>query len=710
MKRTLFLVGSVVTLLTVGAFAFRPAAAEPAAITPLPPVPQPDGRAGACYSYLQNPERPYLPLALNTGARWDRFDFNWANLEPNEDDGWNGDALNGYDTLVNDLYAAGVNMVGILLWTPTWAATGEWQTAEIPRFDQRPAGWYAPTGTSRLGPQAVTAASTPPNGLYLAWDDPNNTWGDFVYDIVSIYGNRVKHWEMWNEAEWDYFWTGTEADYAQLLKVGYQATKAACPDCSVLFAGLHFWDDTTFYERVLNVVNDDPYAAANNYYFDAMSVHLYATSAHSYDIVNHIRSRMTVYVSDHPIWLTETGVEVWDDTTIYPDPVKEDWTATQAEAGAYVIQSYANALAADVERYFHFRVNDDLGGMSQLFGLVRDDRSLRPAYVAYQVANTYLVSPTFTTRVAQNGVTRVTLWGSPHGKVSAIWNTTPGPLSYNYAATLSTATQVDRMGGTEAIASAGGIYALDLPAATANLVSNSSYYFIGGDPVIVVESEAQNAPPTSTVHPLPATTATISFTVTWEGEDNEAGVWLYDVQVRDEAVGIWEYWQHSTQNTSGTFTGEQGHTYCFRSRATDRLGFREAWPGMPETCTTVDVDRDVHLDLQSVFGDADSDGEQDAGEETLESDLEFRLLDTAGVDVVTPSVGASWAVTVSLKPGTYALMVTPEDWWSPAAPWLPRRISIAVEAGQGAQTVRLPAVGLLPHRLDLFLPLVPQRW
>jgi hypothetical protein len=705
MKRKLFVIGSMLTLLMASTIAFGPVAAELAAITPLPPVTQPDGRAGACFSYLQNPERPYLPLAVDSGARWDRFDFNWTALEPG-DDQWDTHVLDGYDSLVTDLDAAGVNMVGILLWTPGWASTGGSRTSESPSFDQRPEGWYAPvTGTSRLGPLEVTAASSPPRGLYEDWDHPDNVWGDFVHDIVSMYGDQVKHWEVWNEAEWDYFWTGTEADYAQLLKVGYQATKAACPDCTVLFAGLHFWDDPSFYERVLDIINDDPDAAANNYYFDVMSVHLYATSAHSFEIVNHIRSRMTAYVSAHPIWLTETGVPVWNDAAVDPDPTKYDWSATRGEAGSYVIQSYANALAAGVERYFHFRVNDDAGGMSEYFGMVRDDQSLRPAYVAYQVANTYLISPTFTTRVARDGFTRVTLWGAPQGKVSVIWNTTPDPISHDYRATLPTATYVNRAGITETIASAGGFYALDLSAATANLVSDPNYYYIGGAPVVVVESEDQNEPPTSTVHTLPPMMLTSTFTVTWEGADNEAGVWLYDVQVRDGAAGTWEYWKHSTQKTSGTFTGELGHTYCFRSRATDRLGFREDWPETPATCTTVDPDRDVHLDLQSVFGDADGDGEQDPGEGTLGGDLGFRLVDTAGADVVTPSVGASWTVTVSLEPGDYTLIVTPEDWWSSTAVWMPRWIPIPVEVGEGTQIVTLAAVGLPSHQADIFLPL-----
>ena len=104
--------------------AFQPrATAGPVAITPLPPVVEPDGRAGACYSFYYDPpsgpDRPFIPMAHAAGSRWDRFDFVWPNIEP-ANDNWEFAA---YDTLVNDLHAADMRIVGILLWTPDWAAT-----------------------------------------------------------------------------------------------------------------------------------------------------------------------------------------------------------------------------------------------------------------------------------------------------------------------------------------------------------------------------------------------------------------------------------------------------------------------------------------------------------------------------------------------------------------------------------------------------------
>jgi hypothetical protein len=600
-------------------------------------------------------------MALDAGSRWDRFDFIWPNIEPSNDT-WN---FGAYDTLVNDLDVAGMDMVGILLWTPDWAATSGMIGVSPPSFDQRPLGWYAPGSRDARTPLAITAASSPPQGLYLAWNDPNNHWGDYVYNVVSHFGSRVKHWEMWNEPEWSYFWTGTSTDYAQLLKVGYQATKAACPDCTVLFGGLHYWANPSFYRWVLSTISSDPTASQNNYFFDAMSVHFYSSVSNAYDKINEIRTGMSDYnVTDHPIWLTETGVPVWNDSLVDSDPTKYDYAATQEEAAAYAIQSYANAWASDVERYFFFRTHD--ADMGEYFGLIRNDHSLRPAYVAYQVATTHLISPTWVTRDLIGSYRNVTLWGTPHGKVSVLWNESPVTGVYTLAAAMPTATFVDRWGVTRTVTAtnmligtlAYDVYTATLPGATANLASNSNDYIIGGDPLLVIESETINEPPTSTVHPLPGMTTTLTFTVTWEGWDNESGILFYHVQSREGASGEWTDWQPATTVTSSQFTGQLGHAYYFRSRATDRVGNREAWPDEPQAQITLDLTATLQISVGTFFADENRNGVWDDPitgtlgtiifEEITLTQVSLHLLDGISNDVVTPVVTRPWAFTTTI--------------------------------------------------------------
>jgi hypothetical protein len=458
--------------------------------------------------------------------------------------------------------------------------------------------------------------------------------------------------------------------------------------------------NTNYYKWVLNTLDDDPDAPDNNYFFDVMSVHLYSRSSSIYNEVNNIRSGMTTYnVADHPIWLTETGVPVWGDDAVAPK-AKYDYAATQNEAAAYVIQSYANGWVSEIERYFFFRTHD--ADMGEYFGLIRNDHSLRPAYVAYQVATTHLISPTFVTRTPTGTHQCVTLWGTPRGKVSTLWNESPTTGVYTLTAALPTATLVNRWGITETIAATGSIYTLTLPGATANLVSNPNDYIIGGDPFVVVESETVNEPPTSTVRSMPAVTYTPTFTVAWEGHDNQSGVWLYDVQMRDGAGGEWADWQSSTTITYSQYAGEHDHTYYFRSRATDHVGNRADWPESSQVSTTLDLSSIFHLSVETLFADENRNDVWDkpisaTGEITLtEVTLSFR--DEAGQDVVTSTVGGSWEFTTTVYAGqTYHL-------WADSADNV-RALWFTWPLGGEVYTETYPALGLWPVTRS-YLPLV----
>jgi len=674
---------TVVALLTLGAptatallLAWAvPAAAGPARAAALPPVTDTDDYAGACFTYYGN-GRPYLPMAYDAGARWDRFTFNWWVFQPSGPGQWSSSVLEGYDALVNDLRGAGLEMIGILYGTPGWASARGIRAVDGPTLEDRPPGWYAPVPgyDPEAAARAPSALSSPPSGLYYPWYDSRNYWGQFVHAVVSEYGDRVKNWEMWNEVDlWNYYWSGSVEEYARLLKVGYQATKAACPDCTVLFAGVQFWADQAYHVWILEELASDPQAPANNYFFDVMSVHLYSGSENPYDIINVIHGNMTAYgMGDHPVWLTETGVPVYGDPGVPYRQEKYQWAATVDEAAAYVIESYANAQAAGVERYLYFRTHDEYAGMGEYFGLIRDNRTLRPSYTAYQVARTYLASPTYATREVSGTNVAISLWGTPRGKATVIYTLSPEPSVYTMTAVVPTATLVSRLGVTQTLEAIGGEYALSLAPATAYecmdepAVCDDRYYFIGGDPLIVIESENPNEPPTCTVHTLPATTYTDTFTVEWDGYDSGIGVWLYEVQVRDSENGQWTLWQDQVEVTSSVRCGVHDHTYDFRCRALDLLGNRGDWPATPQAGTTIDLSASLSFDIGAFFADESRNDSWDlpissTGEITL---TEVRLYFTGppGQLVESATAASSWELTTTIIAGwTYHLMALSED-------------------------------------------------
>lgn len=76
------------------------------------------------------------------------------------------------------------------------------------------------------------------------------------------------------------------------------------------------------------------------------------------------------------------------------------------------------------------------------------------------------------------------------------------------------------------------------------------------------------AAPTCAMQALPGVSTGPSLTVQWAGSGG-VGALTYDVQYLDSGRGAWRVWLGRTSATSGSFTGQLGHTYAFRCRATD---------------------------------------------------------------------------------------------------------------------------------------------
>jgi RHS repeat-associated protein len=103
---------------------------------------------------------------------------------------------------------------------------------------------------------------------------------------------------------------------------------------------------------------------------------------------------------------------------------------------------------------------------------------------------------------------------------------------------------------------------------------------------LMYRNTSDRTPPTSAVNPLPATTATETFTVTWSGSDTGSGVETYDVYIAING-GAFEPWLEDTPATSAMYPGTAGQTYAFYSVARDLVGQVEAAPGIADAVTTV---------------------------------------------------------------------------------------------------------------------------
>ena len=107
--------------------------------------------------------------------------------------------------------------------------------------------------------------------------------------------------------------------------------------------------------------------------------------------------------------------------------------------------------------------------------------------------------------------------------------------------------------------------------------------------------------PSSAVTGLPPFTYTLSFTVAWGPLPGTTDVATYRIEVNDDGGG-WTVWIASTSSTSALYAGAQGHTYEFRSIATDWAGNVEPAPAGNDTWTHVDsISPGSHVDPQPMW-------------------------------------------------------------------------------------------------------------
>jgi hypothetical protein len=449
------------------------------------PTLQLDSRFGVAES-LANPT-----AMAELGAGWTRVLLAWHHIQPNNPIDYWGFGRVLRETVLDEQVAQGIKVAGVVQYTPTWAASDPVQTY-----------------------RAV------PRNLYLPYDDPDNYFGQFMYQTVHRYAGRIDEWIIWNEPDFlstdpgageSYTWQGSEADFAQLLRVGYLAVKRANPQARVSFPATSYWADMVmsrpeYYDRILDILGRDPTAAANNYYHDAVSVNLYRKADNIYRVHEIFKDIQRRHGIDRPVWLTETNAMPSDDRTVqcWERHTDDPWQTTQQEQAAFTVQALAMASAAGYEHVAWWRLIDGRPCIQQrLWGAVRDDGSWRPAAVAMRTAIQYFsgflraqfvplarardlwpandFEPNW--RVYQVALDR------PGGqRVSVVWNGDGQPLTIGIAANGSSARALNLDATDAAITYRDGAWQVQLPAATASYSGDSpGYHYIGGAPVLVIE-------------------------------------------------------------------------------------------------------------------------------------------------------------------------------------------------------------------------------
>lgn len=496
--------------------------------------PAPDPRFGLV---LVPPEQQWIQRAVAAGARSNRYQLNWWDVEktPGEFD-WSD-----VDRDITAMRAAGMEVTVLLHAPPEWARApgSEWV----------------------------------PDNLDTPWDSPENAWGNFVYETVKRYSGEVRYYEIFNEPDLNRYWDGSPEQYARLLATAYRAAKAADPDAQIIMAGMAHWINPRFSEEVLHSLRSLPNAEQNNYFFDVAAWHWYSSSYQLYERVLWARDLLTRYGMGHkPIWINETNLPIWGEGEGPQEAVRG--FGTPREQAAFIVQAFTNAFAAGAERVFVFRLND--GNMDETFGLVREDGTPRAGYHAYTTASKWLGTSRFVTRDVRKDAV-ISIFRRPGGqRITVVWNRTDTRATIRLPAMGDEGTLVSMTGEQKTITADADEYEIELPAGRRETRDNGDVVTpVGGAPYFVVEQDL--TPPQVDMASLPALSAKEDIDLTWEAATpSEAPIDRYEVEVRVDG-GAWEQWR-TVGEPAVTYAGEMGHRYAFRVRAVDTNGQTSPWP------------------------------------------------------------------------------------------------------------------------------------
>lgn len=179
------------------------------------------------------------------------------------------------DRAVAELERAGLDILGVLGNPPAWAA--ERPSQEIISGHQN----------------AAMPHRWKPRDL--------REWENYVFTTVSRYRGRVKHWEIWNEADFHppakpASFSGTTAEYHELLRAAFTQIRRADPAARVLTSGFSLSPpvcDTAMPYDLLKA------GAADS--FDIFNIHAY----NGLQFLDQIDAALARHKPGAPRWMTE---------------------------------------------------------------------------------------------------------------------------------------------------------------------------------------------------------------------------------------------------------------------------------------------------------------------------------------------------------------------------------------------------------------------
>ena len=244
------------------------------------------------------------------------------------------------DELFNKLYSKNPNLEPILEGTPPWAAISSDRLTEA-QVAKRP-------------------TTVPPDPVKYA---------QIVEDVVQRYGDRIRSYEIWNEADINQFYRGTPDEYIHLLKIIVPILRKHAPHARIMTTGM-----SGYHEEFLRKLVDSGALKL----VDMIAFHPYAGKGPAWDMpYGLLEGSMLSRGVDTEIYCNESGFPFSNSEWSQPPPYTPEFQADRLNV------AMARVLASGLAKISVFNA----GGDEQPFGLF--DGKGHPR-LAYHVFTDYL--------------------------------------------------------------------------------------------------------------------------------------------------------------------------------------------------------------------------------------------------------------------------------------------------------------------------------
>lgn len=321
--------------------------------------------AGGGLIYLGQKElNQYFQTLKSLGVKWVRWDVEWGAIQPKNSEEYQWE---GADRVAATAEQYGIHSLGILTYTPAWAASS--------------------LCVSKQRCEPANPAE----------------FGRFAKEAAARYKDTITYWEIWNEPNYTFFWNPKPdvSTYAAVLEESYTAIKEVKPDAVVLTGGLAATGNES--DGSISPIDfiRTLYKLGANRYFDAIALHPYTYPAspnykawwNRWQQIIPIRQIMVTNGDQaKKVWITEFGVPTGGPGRSY--------TANQLNGFEYGVDfmNEGSQLYLMIEAFDFYQKHSDWMGPffwyslqdssdkrdtpENFFGLLRYDGSPKPSFTA----------------------------------------------------------------------------------------------------------------------------------------------------------------------------------------------------------------------------------------------------------------------------------------------------------------------------------------